>query len=186
MATMPPVLVADEAPGIVASPERIAAWMAVAKSGDRFVYATRLCLPVASSGARRMRELADRGLVYLTRPRSSVDASMFNYTAERSSRPTPLTRPDRTRLVAAAKSIADGEAAAIDALLPVLERFARAGRPCPTDRQLGQRADLPEAAIRSTLEAMVASHLIRVQGAAPPTYRRIIILASGAITGIAA
>lgn len=176
----------DEMTGMVAGVDRINAWLAVAKPGDRFIYATRMMLPSASAGAARMRELAKRGLVTLVRPRSTLDPTIFNYTAYRTSVPTALMRPARPRLAVAAEPIADGEAAVIDALLPVLERFARYGRPCPTDRQLADKAGLAEDDVKSGLEAMVAANLIRVHGCAAPTYRRIFILSTGLITGIAA
>ncbi len=176
----------DETTGMVAGVDRIEAWLAVAKSGDRFIYATRMMLPSASAGAARMRELAKRGLVTLVRPRSTLDPTIFNYTAYRTAVPTALTRPERPRLAIAAEPIADGEAAVIDALLPVLERFAKYGRPCPTDRQLADKAQLTEADVKAGLEAMVAANLIRVHGCAAPTYRRVFILSTGLITGIAA
>jgi hypothetical protein len=176
----------DETTGMVAGVDRIDAWLAVAKPGDRFIYATRLTLPIASAGAARMRELHKRGLVTLVRPRSALDPTVFNYTAFRTATPWILARPERPRLAITAEPIADDEAATIDALLPVLERFARYGRPCPTDRQLADKAGLTEAAVKAGLEAMIAANLIRVSGCAAPTYRRILILSSGLITGIAA
>lgn len=179
-------LIIDEFPGIVASVERIDAWMAVAKAGDRFVYASRMTLPRVCAGAARMRELATRGLVLLVRPRSTIDLTIFNYTAIRTAEPSALTRPVRDKLSLPSAALAHDEAAAVDALLPVLERFASKGRPCPTDKQLAERAGLTPDAIAPTLAAMVASHLIHVQGARAPTYRRITILSTGAITGLAA
>lgn len=176
----------DEFPGIVASVDRIDAWMAVAKPGDRFVYATRMSLPRVSAGAARMRELAARDLVHLVRPRSTIEPTIFNYTAIRSSVPSALTRPDRPKLGVPLAALTHDEAAAIDALLPVLERFASKGRPCPTDKQLAERSGLPFDAVAPTLAAMAASHLIRIQGARGPTNRRILILSTGAITGLAA
>lgn len=179
-------LIIDELPNMVASVARIDAWMAIARAGDRFVYASRATLPRVCPGAVRMRELAARKLVHLFRPRSTIDRTIFNYMAVRSSVPTALTKPLRPQLTIAAAPLADGEAAAIDALLPVLERFAGQGRPCPTDKQLAERAGLAPDAVAPTLEAMVASHLIRIQGVRAPTYRRILILSTGAITGLAA
>ena len=176
----------DEAPGVVASPARIDAWLEIAKPGDRFVYATRLCLPINSAGRKRMLVLENRGLVCLTRPRSTLDATVFKYTATRTSKPTALTRPDRPVLTSDSAPLVDDEVAIVDALLPVLERFAQAGRPCPTDKQLAERARLSEEAVKLGLEAMAAANLIRVQGMAAPTYRRVTILRTGAITGIAA
>jgi hypothetical protein len=185
MATMQLLADHDEAPGVVASPERIEAWIEVAKQGDVFTYATRLCLPVNSAGAKLMRQLEALGLVVLTRPRSTLDPTIFNYRAQRTGKATPMTRPVRPVLVAPSAKLVDDEAAIVDALLPVLERFARHGRPCPTDRQLADKTRLTEAEVKAGLEAMVAAHFIKVLGCAAPTNRRIFIVGSGAITGIA-
>lgn len=179
-------MIVEEVPNFVAGVDRIDAWMEVAKVGDRFVYASRVTLPRSSAGIARMRDLAARGLVNLCQRRSTVDRTFSNYIAQRTSVPTALTKPQRRLLSVAVEPIADGEAAVIDAMLPVLERFARHGRPCPTDRQLADKANLTEDAVKAGLKAMVAANLIRVNGCAAPTYRRIIILASGLITGIAA
>jgi len=186
MATLPAIQTMDEAPGVVASPARIDAWMEVAKAGDVFLYATRACLPVGSAGAKRMRDLAARGLVVLTRPRSTLDPTVFNYRAHRTSTPTPLTRPCRPTLVVPSAPLVDAEAAIVDALLPVLQRFAQHGRPCPTDKQLAGKARLTEDAVKHGLTAMVAAHVIQIQGCAAPTYRRVLILSNGSMTGIAA
>jgi hypothetical protein len=185
MATLQMLADYDEAPGIVASPARIDAWMEIAKKGDVFTYATRLCLPVNSAGAKRMRELAKLGLVMLTRPRSVVDPTVFNYRAVRTEKATPLTRPERAVLVAPSAKLVNGEAAIVDALLPVLERFAQHARPCPTDKQLAAKAVLTEAEVKDGLVAMTAAHLIKIVGCAAPTYRRIVIFSTGAITGLA-
>jgi hypothetical protein len=185
MATMQLLADHDEAPGVVASPERIDAWIEVAKQGDVFTYATRLCLPVNSAGAKRMRQLEALSLVVLTRPRSTLDPTVFNYRAQRTGKVTPMTRPVRPVLVAPSAKLVDDEAAIVDALLPVLERFAQHARPCPTDKQLADKARLTEGAVKAGLEAMVAAHLIKVLGCAAPTYRRVVIVSTGAITGLA-
>lgn len=185
MATLPAIYAVDEAPGIVAAPERIDAWMEVAKEGDRFLYATRACLPVGSRGAARMRDLAARGLVELSRPRSTLDPSVFNYQARRTAKPTALTKPERPVLAVPAVALVEDEAAIVDALLPLLTRFAQHGRPCPTDRQLATKARLSEDAVKSGLIAMSAAHLIRIQRVSAPTLRRVVILATGQITGLA-
>ena len=186
MTTLPAIYAVDEAPGIVASPDRIDAWMEVAKEGDRFLYATRAYLPAGSRGAARMRELAVRGLVEFSRPRSTLDPSVFNYQARRTAKPTAMTKPERPKLALSPVSLVDGEAAIVDALLPIVSRFARHGRPCPTDKQLAERASLSEAEVVAGLRAMVASHLIVIHGCAGPTNRRIVIVATGHITGLAA
>ena len=182
-----PTLIIDEAPSVVASVERIDAWLSIARKGDRFVYATREHLPPRSTGAMRMRTLAERRFVCLVQPRAIAGGSLFNFTAIRTDVPLPGAKPfGRPTLAVVAAPLVDGEAAIVDALLPVLERFARHRRPCPTDKQLAVKAQLSEEQVKAGLEAMVAGHLIRVQGCAAPTYRRIVIVASGSITGIAA
>ena len=176
----------DEVSGLVAGVDRINAWMAVANPGDRFIYASRSGLPKASAGAARMRDLAGRKLVMLFQARSSLDPSRMNYIAVRTAVPDALAKPVRPRLALSSVPIAEDEAASIDALLPVLERFAAKGRPCPTDKQLAERAGIATAMVQPTLDAMVAAHLIRIEGARGPTNRRVLILSTGAITGLAA
>ncbi len=185
MATLPAVHMMDEAPGIVASPARIDAWMETAKAGDTFLYATRAAIPVGSAGAKRMRDLAARGLVMLTQRRSTLDPTVFNYKATRTSKTCAMTKPERPTLRAVVDPVVPAEAASIDALLPVLSRFASRGRPCPTDKQLAERAGLPADVVPDVLAAMIASNLIRVEGVSAPTYRRILILSTGAMTGFA-
>lgn len=186
MATLPAVFAVDEAPGVVATPAQIDAWIEVAKEGDRMLYATRACLPVGSRGAARMRDLGKRGLVQLTQARSMLDRTVFNYMATRTAAPCALTKPDRPVLTVPAAAIVDDEAATVDALLPLLIRFAQHRRPCPTDRQLATRIGQSEEAVKAGLEAMTAAHLIRIQRVAAPTLRRVVIVATGQITGHAA
>lgn len=176
-------VVTDEAPGVVASVERVNAWLEIAKTGDRFVYATRAWLPRAAAGALRMRALSDRGLVMLVRPRSSENPDLFHYTAVRTSVPTAASRPARAQLSA---GIVDAEPALIDALLPVLERAARFGLPCPTDRQLSEKSGLPMDQIYPALRALIEAGMIRVFSAPRPTLRRVVIVSTGAQTGLAA
>jgi hypothetical protein len=185
MATMQLLSNHDEAPGVVASPERIEAWIEVAKQGDVFTYATRLCLPVNSAGAKRMRQLEALGLVVLTRPRSTLNTTVFNYRAQRTGKATPLTRPVRPILAAPSATLVNDEAAIVNALFPVLERFAQHARPCPTNKQLADKAKLTEDTVKAGLEAMVAAHMIKVLGCAAPTNRRVVIVGTGAITGLA-
>jgi len=186
MTTMPAVRVTDEAPGMIATVAQVDAWMEHAKAGDVFVYVTGTCLPMRGGGAKRMRELSDRGLVALTQKRVEPGVSMFNYRAERTSTATAMTKPERPKLSAPSATLADGEVDAVDMLLPVLERFARSGRPCPTDKQLAARLSLSPDQVKVGLEALAALHVIHIQGCAAPTIRRITILATGQKTGIAA
>ncbi|MDT9096737.1 hypothetical protein RSW32_25775, partial [Escherichia coli] len=83
-------------------------------------------------GAKRTYEPATRELVCLTRPRSKLDPTVFNYTATRTSKASPLTQPERPVLRPPIASVREKEAADIDALLPVVSRCASAARPCPT------------------------------------------------------
>lgn len=175
--------VVDEAPGVIADVGRIDAWMATARPGDQFTYATRAFLPASSPGARRMRDLDARGLVRLTQARCAPGVSMFYYRATRTSAPTALEKPARVQLSAV---VIDAEAALVDALLPVLERTARFGRPCPTDKQLAAKSGLAPAEIEAAMQALVLANLIRVHQAPRPTLRRVTIVATGAQTGLAA
>ena len=165
----------------VAKPERIDAWVERAGAGDRLIYASRPFLPVASPGAARLRALSTSGLIYLTSPRSTLDPTIFDYTAERSSKPLAWAKPSQPVLEL---RVVDAEAAIVDALLPVLERFAQAGRPCPTDLQLAERSGLDREIIPEALAALRAARLIHIQAAPAPTLRRVLILSSGAITGL--
>lgn len=190
MATIPATHVVDEAPGMIATVAQVDAWMEHAKAGDVFVYVTGSCLPIRGGGAKRMRELSDRGLVALTQKRVEPGLSMFNYRAQRTTTATALTKPDRPKLtapsIAQPMALVDCEVDVVDTLLPVLERFARSGRPCPTDKQLAARARLNADQVKVGLEALAALHVIHIQGCAAPTIRRITILATGHKTGIAA
>lgn len=173
----------DEAPGVIASVERIDAWMGVARPNDVFTYATRAFLPASSTGARRMRELNARGLVRLTQARCAPGVSLFHYRATRTMTATPLAKPDRALLSA---RVIDAEAALIDKVLPVLDRAARFGRPCPTDKQLAEKCGLEPVQIEPALHALVMANLIRIHAAPRPTVRRVTIVASGAQTGLVA
>jgi hypothetical protein len=185
MATVPAIRQVDEAPGMIATVAQVDAWMERAKPGDVFVYVTGTSLPIRAGGAKRMRDLADRGLVYLTQKRLAPGSPVTNYRAMRSEKPCALTRPERPVLAAPSAALVDDEAAIVDALLPVLTRYAQHGRPCPTDRQLASKARLTEAAVKDGLTAMTAAHLIRITRVSAPTLRRVVIVATGQITGLA-
>ena len=190
MATMSASHVVDEAPGMIATVAQVDAWMEHAKAGDVFVYVTGTCLPMRCDGAKRMRELAERGLVDLSQKRLQRGGSIINYRAQRTSTATALTKPERPKLImpstALCVPLVDGEIEIVDQLLPVLERFARSGRPCPTDKQLAARTRLSPDQVKVGLQALSAAHAIHIQGCAAPTMRRITILATGHKTGLAA
>jgi hypothetical protein len=181
-------IVDDEAPGVVASPERIAAWAKAANAGDRFVYATRAYLVPGSAGAKMARVLSDAGIVFLTQRRSGTFLTEFSYTATRSSKPWSEPKAVEAKPVLAARVNRAAEAAdyaAGEMLLPILERAAQFGRPCPTDKQLAAKARMPTERVAPGLDALRASHAITVHPCAAPTLRIVTILSSGARTGYA-
>lgn len=173
----------DEHRGLVASVADCNRWLAVAEYGDVFVYAVRAWLPVAAPGAQRMYVLQTLGLVTLTRKRSDLRPHEFAFRAQRTSKPIPEPEAPRSKLSLKPVAIAVDEAAAIDELLPILQRSAKHGRPCPTDAQLADRAGLSRDDVAAALKAMHATGLIRVQGTAAPTLRLITIVATGHRTG---
>lgn len=174
----------DQAKGLIASPDQIEAWFALAQSGDRFVYATRSYLPAGSTGAQRMRTLSDQGLVHLIQKRSDLFIGEWCYLAERSSKSEATVRPP-ARPKSDVRSTSD-DVTAINALLPVLKRAARFGRPCPTDLQLAEKAGIDRAQVQPALDAMRTMNIIRVSPAKAPTLRFITIVESGHKTGLVA
>ena len=186
MATLPVTQAVDEAPGMIATVAQVDAWLEHAKYGDVFVYVTGTCLPIRSGGAARMRDLAARGLVHLTQKRVAPGAAMTNYRAQRSNKPSALSKPTRSTLSIDKAELVDDEATLVNSLLPLLARAAKHGRPCPTDAQLAERAMLRRDDIAPALEVLRAAGLIHIQSAPAPTLRRVTILATGERTGLAA
>jgi len=173
-------VVVDEAPGVVASAAQINQWAENAKAGDRFVYASRSSLlPRGSEGGRTARDLLDRGLVRHEQRR--IAAGSINYAVIRTSKPWEVARPTRRERTGPAIS---GEAAAVDALFPILVRFARFNRPCPTDAQLAGRAGVTLDVVKPALAAMQIANMIRIKGVKAPTLRIVEICGTGHITGM--
>lgn len=172
----------DEAPVMVADPQRIEAWAEHAKAGDEFVYASRAGMFAANNPSLAMaRALHQLKLVELIQ-RPIKGSFQRNYVARRTAVPIRAAVP---RERGAARDFVEDEAAAIDAVLPLIARAARFGRPCPTDVQLAERARLERSEIKPLLEAMETLGLIRVQAAPAPTLRMITIVATGHRTGLA-
>jgi hypothetical protein len=172
----------DEAPNMVASPERIRAWVEHARSGDEFVYASRAGLFSArSAGMAEMRGFAERGLVELTQ-RPITGSNRRNYVARRTGKTFAEQRPPQAE--ATVRQFIEDEARAIDALLPILERAARFNRPCPTDTDLAKRTGIDRDEVKAVLETMADQGRIRVQAAPAPTLRFITIVATGHRTGM--
>ena len=173
-----------EAKGVIASIDQIETWLAIAKAGDRFLYATRPCLPAGSQGALRMRTLAEQGLVYLVKKRSDLLRGEWCYYAERSTKSARDIRPLREPRHDVRTTPDD--VSAINVLLPILKKAARFGRPCPTDVQLAERAKLPREVIQPTIDAMRTMNIIRVLPAKAPTLRFVEIVETGHKTGLIA
>lgn len=168
----------DEAPGVVASAGRIKTWAIIARPGDEFVYATRASLPFGSEGARAARLLHDQGFAHLRqRP---AGAGLFNYVLKRSGQPWPAPRVLGVDLGVEVPQ----EAAAIDALFPILLRYARFGRPCPTDAQLAASAGLRLTAVKPALAAMASANMIEIRGVKAPTLRIVSIVGTRHATGM--
>ena len=173
-----------EAKGLIASVDQIENWLAIAKSGDKFTYATRPFLPASSLGAERMRTLSDQGLVHLLRKRSDLITGEWCYYAQRSSKSASDVRPLRAPRHDVRTTPDD--VSAINVLLPILKKAARFGRPCPTDVQLAERAQLPREVIQPTIDAMRTMNIIRVLPAKAPTLRFVEIVETGHRTGLIA
>ncbi|WP_147373721.1 hypothetical protein [Hephaestia caeni] len=174
--------VVDEAAGVIATAGMIDTWLAVARAGDEFIYASRAWLPPGAAGAACARSLAEMGLVHL-KQRPIAGTAQRNYVMERSSRAIDAaTRGTRTPV--SDKAPIDGEAAVMNAVMPALRRAARWGRPCPTDVQLASRARVPVDEIARVLAAMVEMNWIRIERVKAPTLRQVTIVATGHRTGL--
>ena len=174
---------AGEVASVVASADRVREWAKTARAGDQFAYATRMFLPLGAPGAAEARRLAEAGFVHL-KQRRVRDGGGFTYIAERSSRAwTDAARRPAT----APRPLRDerGESSGVaEMILPVLSRAARFGRPCPTDRQLAERARVASDAVAPALAVLRREGLIRVHAAKAPTLRQVVIVETGHKTGM--
>lgn len=175
--------VVDEAAGVVASPDRIAAWLLVAKRGEEFVYATRCSLPPASPGAKTARDASGLGLVTLFQ-RKLPDRREYNYVAKRTAKAMPVKPVASTPAPANDGSPIDEEARALTAVLDLLRRAARFQRPCPTDFALARRANVPRGDVERVMDLLATMGLIRIQRAPAPTLRQVTIVGTGHRTGM--
>ena len=98
----------------------------------------------------------------------------------------PAARVDRAYATLSPRQQDAGDYEAGDRLLPHLERAAAFGRPCPTDKQLAQKAKIPVDFVAAGMLALRAAKVIAVHAAPAPTLRRVTILATGAQTGLSA
>lgn len=171
----------DEAQNVVASPERIRAWLTMAKPGDEFVYASRCWLPAGAPGAETARVLQAQGLVYLfQRPVSG--RLVRNYVMQRSSQ--PLASPDTRPPASAPREEREEVEIAARRVLPILERAAQFGRPCPTNMQIALRADVEREIVPHAIERLRTGGLIAVRAVPAPTLRVVTIADTGASTGM--
>lgn len=175
-----------EAPGVVAQPDRVAAWMELARPGDEFVYATRLrltTLPEKSAGAAAMRALAGAGLVLLfQRGAGDSEGRWRNYVARRTARPMPIVAAGTS---AAATDPVTASAAVENAVLAVLTRRAALARPCPSLRDLARLTGFDSAACDAAMHALADAQVIHIGHVPAPTRRVVTIVATGQATGMA-
>lgn len=163
----------DEAPGVVASVERIEAWLQVSTPGDEFVYATRLALPVASRGAAHLRALQDAGEVELFQRRTAEGT--FNYVARRRAVPAVAGLPQRPRPVPAAMLSEEASR-----LLAMLRGVTRNGLPCPGNPLIARELGLARPSYVSELfgELAETGHVAVEQIRRAP-HRVVTLLATG-------
>ena len=175
---------------VTAGVDDVNRWLAAAQHRDRFHYATRPYLPAGAPGPARLRALQAQGLVILFQQRSQLFHGEFCYFAQRTARAiddaAPAARVDRAYATLSPRQQDAGDYEAGDRLLPHLERAAAFGRPCPTDKQLAQKAKIPVDFVAAGMLALRAAKVIAVHAAPAPTLRRVTILATGAQTGLSA
>lgn len=177
--------IVDEAAGVVASPDRIAAWLLCAKAGDEFVYATRCGLPPASPGAKAARDAQGLGLVMLFQ-RALPGRKERNYVAKRTAKVMPVNLAPVDRAPANDGAPIDEEARALTAVLDLLRRAARFQRPCPTNFALARRANVTRDDVERVMDLLATMGLIRIQRAPAPTLRQVTIVGTGHRTGLVA
>ena len=178
--------VQDEKLGVIAPVDRVNAWLEVAAPGDRLNYAVRPWLPAGHPTAALLRNLQAQGLVNLFQKRSDLFAGEFAYFAERTTRGVSQAVREEARAVLAARRDDSGDHALADRLLPLLTRAAQFGRPCPTDKYLASRLQVHPDSMPAAFTALRARRDIVVHPAPAPTLRRVVILSTGARTGIVA
>jgi hypothetical protein len=164
--------------GAVMLADAAVAWAKAAKPGDELVYAIGH-LPAWSQTPKRLRELDDLGLVFCFQDGSKTPK---HYVVRRLSKAWVAPKP-APRI---AREIADaGDEKA--RLLKVLKRAARAGRPCPYNRDLAIEADLSDGDRASyLLKLLVKDGVIVNEPSEWMPGRQITICATGRQTSVSA
>ena len=176
----------------IADVAEVGRWLAAAKQGDRLHYATRAYLPAGAPGPTELRRLESAGLVLLFQKRSDLLIGEFCYFAQRTGvelghePAVAVAKVAPYHATLSPREADGGDYQAGDLLLPILTRAAEFGRPCPTDKQLAERAKISVYSVADGLLALRASKAIAIHAAPAPTLRRVTILATGAQTGLAA
>lgn len=189
-----PFAMIDEARGVYATSEQMIGWVGMARRGDEFAYATR-CITLLPGGRKVAATVADlyqRGFVVPLQRRISGGFDR-NYIVQRTGKPWQAGETGAAGEIRGKRpgvvimdAMGDGlnEVDAQNALLPVLERFARFGRPCPTDAQLAVRAGITKDQVKAVLAALCGAGAISIAPARAPTLRQITIMATGQKTGM--
>jgi hypothetical protein len=159
----------DEAPGVVASVERINAWLAIATAGSEFVYATLAQLPRGAPGAARMRKLAEAGEVDLFQRRTDVPGQR-DYVARR--RATAVQRP--------APAMADPELPEeAQRLLAMLRGVARKKLPCPTDKTIARTLGVSIGRAAKLVGQLRRAGAIKIETVRAPQQRVVTVVGTG-------
>lgn len=152
------------------------AWAEAARAGDELAYAIGK-LPAWSQTPRRMRELDERGLVFCFQDGTKTPR---HYVARRLDK--PWTEGFAPRRIARDVAPAGDDKAR---LLRVLKNAAKAGRPCPYNRDLAIEADL-EGSDRASylLKLLVKAGAIVNEASEWMPGRQITIVANGHKTAV--
>lgn len=145
-------------------------WARHARPGDEFIYHKGAYLLQSLPAVEVVRELQGQGLILLYQRR--VGPSKFDYCARR--RAAPERRPSSCHSID--QSGLDGDRRA---LLKVLTRIAKAGRPCPSNHDLAEMVGLNDRhSVRYRMISLMQSGHIEI--ISPPDGSRVIvILATG-------
>lgn len=188
-APVEPLAVIDEARNVYATPEQLLGWVGGARKGDEFAYATRCVslLPGGRKVAGTVTDLYQRGYVVPVQRRIPGGFDK-NYVVQRTGKVWKAPEPESDGLRGKKPSVVVvdemQEVEAVNTLLAVLDRFARFGRPCPTDAQLADRAGMSKAQVKASLELLRGTGAIVIASAPAPTLRKITIVATGHSTGM--
>jgi hypothetical protein len=148
----------------------VEAWMAAAKPGDRFVYATGPTL-IQGAAAALVRKLRDAGEIASHNQRNRF-SNALEYVAIR----------NRVRVVTQRAPVCCPNMMAV---LVELQNAAQAGIRCPSDSEIGARTGLTGGQVKWQLEKLEAAKMIERRNVPAPSdsrFRVVKVIATGAET----